>query len=330
MKLGDLDKSGRPRPEKIVGSEYKEYFDALIKSVGQVSDTSIVPLRFFNKQGKLNLGIDNYQIGENLFGGGDFATGPSTVVQALATGRKVAYEIQKTHRNVNYKEPIQEDRPRYNVFSGNHLEVTKSIEPLELSVEERTKNVDLEDISGLTINQIKEEANRCFNCGCVAVSPSDIGPALIALDATINTTKRSIKAEKFFRASLEGSTILDKNEIVKEIILDPIKPNTKQVYLKFAIRKTIDFNIVSVAAVITYDDSGKKVSDACIVLGGVAPVPLKSQIATDFLKGKYIEEESAEEAAAIVVKSARALSKNNYKIQIAKTLVKRAILKLRE
>jgi hypothetical protein len=52
-----------------------------------------------------------------------------------------------------------------------------------------------------------EEANRCLNCGCVAVNASDIAPALIALEAKIKTTRRTLDAEQFFDAQLLSSTV---------------------------------------------------------------------------------------------------------------------------
>ena len=99
---------------------------------------------------------------------------------------------------------------------------------------------------------------------------------------------------------------------------------TKQAFLKFRIRKAIDFAISSVATAITVEAGN--VSDASIVLGGVAPVPYKTTDAEDALKGNAINESTAEAAGAAAVKDAFALTKNAYLIQITKTLVKRAIL----
>jgi CO/xanthine dehydrogenase FAD-binding subunit len=71
---------------------------------------------------------------------------------------------------------------------------------------------------------------------------------------------------------------------------------------------------------------GDRVTDARIVLGAVAPVPLRAREAEGFLRGKVPTEEIAEAAAAIAVNETNPLSKNKYKIQVARTLVKRAIL----
>jgi CO/xanthine dehydrogenase FAD-binding subunit len=171
---------------------------------------------------------------------------------------------------------------------------------------------------------MKGEANRCFNCGCVAVSPSDLAPALIALRARIKTTSRTVSAEEFFTVGPKRSTILRPGELVTEIQIPAPRPGSKQVYLKFRTRKAIDFPIVGVAAVINVQ--AEKVTDARVVLGAVAPVPLRAREAEDFLRGKVLGEDVADKAAALALKGALPLGRNGYKAQIAKALVKRAIL----
>jgi xanthine dehydrogenase YagS FAD-binding subunit len=88
-------------------------------------------------------------------------------------------------------------------------------------------------------------------------------------------------------------------------------------------RKPIDFAMVSVASIISMADGICK--DARIVLGAVAPTPYRARAAEDVLRGKPLHE-AAEEAAETAVIEARPLSKNTYKIEITKALVKRAVL----
>ena len=156
---------------------------------------------------------------------------------------------------------------------------------------------------------------------CFAVCPSDTAIALAALDATIVTNQRSIPIGAFFEVL---GNVLNDDEIVTEIQVPTLKSGTKQTFIKFALRPTIDFAIVSVAVVIATEAG--KVSDARIVLGAVAPVPYRATDAEDALKGKAIGESVAETVAAAAVKDAVPLSDNKYKVQIAKTLVKRAVL----
>jgi xanthine dehydrogenase YagS FAD-binding subunit len=156
---------------------------------------------------------------------------------------------------------------------------------------------------------------------CFAVCPSDTAIALGALNAAIVTNKRSIPVLDFFK-DLENA--LEDDEIVTEVQVPEPKSGTKQVFLKFRTRKTIDFAISSVATAITVE--GGTVADARIVLGAVAPVPYRATDAEDALKGKAITELVAEAAGAAAVKKAMALSQNAYLIPLTKALVKRAIL----
>ena len=156
---------------------------------------------------------------------------------------------------------------------------------------------------------------------CFAVCPSDTAIALSALDATIVTSKRSIAIGDFYQVL---GTALDDDEMVTEVQIPAPEAGIKQKFLKFRIRKAIDFAIVSVATAITVE--GGTVSDARIVLGAVSPVPYRATDAENALKGTAISESSAEDAAANAVKDTIALPNNAYKVAIAKTMVKDAIL----
>ena len=197
--------------------------------------------------------------------------------------------------------------------------------------------------------------------GCVAVNPSDIAPALIVLDAKIKTTKRVIDAENFF--SVEGSrtTILDTDEIVREISLPLPDPLSKSAFIKYALRKSIDFPLVNCAALI-----GPTTARIC--LNAVFNKPYRAFAAEEVITGKLIEdtelhskvhrggdeeptqtyaavhqgeqrgtnkdgskkaawyEAIADAAGTAAVSGAKALPSNAYKVQIARVLVKRAIL----
>jgi xanthine dehydrogenase YagS FAD-binding subunit len=156
---------------------------------------------------------------------------------------------------------------------------------------------------------------------CFAVCPSDTAIALTALDATLVTTQRNIPIKDFF--TVLGNALKD-NEIITEVQVPAPKAGTKQAFLKFARRKAIDFAIASASVAIT--TTAGTVTDARIVLGGVAPVPYRATAAEDALKGKAFTAALAETAGVAAVKDAMPLANNKYKVQIAKTLVKRAIL----
>lgn len=160
--------------------------------------------------------------------------------------------------------------------------------------------------------------------GCLAVSPSDLAVALVALDARIITTTRSLPAELFFKATAMSSTVLQVEELIKEIQIPKPPAAAKQRYEKFTLREPVDFAIVSVASVLTLDNGVCK--DARIVLGAVAPEPVRVRNAEETVKGRTLDAGIAEEVANRALAGARPLKMNHYKVEIAKTLVKRAIL----
>ncbi len=156
---------------------------------------------------------------------------------------------------------------------------------------------------------------------CLAVNPSDTAPALVALNAKIKTNKGLIGAEKFWEMAVPGSTVLAPDEIVTEIQMPAPAAGVKSAYMKFAIRKSIDFPIVNCAAMI----GG---GHARICLNAVHNRPYRAMSAEEAIKGKAITEDSADAAGAAAVASAKALpgDRNKWKIPIAKAMVKRAIL----
>ena len=159
---------------------------------------------------------------------------------------------------------------------------------------------------------------------CWAVCPSDMAPALVALDARVKITgsdeERIVPLEEFYTVL---GNILKPNEIITDIWVPSLRPTTKQRYLKFRERKTIDFAISSVAVVITTEN--RVVTNARIVLGGIAPMPYRASGAEEVLKGETITESLAEIAARAAVSGANPLKNNAHKVPITETLVKRAI-----
>ena len=156
---------------------------------------------------------------------------------------------------------------------------------------------------------------------CLAVNPSDTAPALVALNAKIKTNKRLIEAEQFWDMVVPGSTVLAADEIVTEIQVPAPPAGVKSAFIKFAIRKSIDFPIVNCAASVG-------AGDARICLNAVYNKPYRAVEAEEIIKDKSIDEASADAAGAAAVASAKTLpgERNKWKIPIAKAMVKRSIL----
>lgn len=159
---------------------------------------------------------------------------------------------------------------------------------------------------------------------CFAVCPSDMAIALAALDAriTIASTKgeQTMPVADFFSPLGNG---LNRDEMVREITVPRCNGQERQTFLKFTLRKPVDFAVVSVAAVITAEK--ELCMDARIALGAVAPGPIRARKAEMLLDGRPLNEDAAREGAEQALSDAKPLSKNAYKIEIAKTLVERAI-----
>ena len=160
--------------------------------------------------------------------------------------------------------------------------------------------------------------------GCYAVHPSDTAPALIALNAKIKTSKRTLKAEDLFQVDVAKTTVLDSDEIVTEIQVPLPKAGSQSAFIKFAIRKSIDFPIVNCAAMIT-SKSGVVVA-ARICLNAIAVKPYRADKAEKTILKKRVDESLAEAAGAAAMVGSKPMEHNGYMVQIAKVLVKRTIL----
>ena len=140
----------------------------------------------------------------------------------------------------------------------------------------------------------------------------------------MKTTTRTLAAEDFFGTGLETTTVLAPGEVVTEVEIPAPPPGSVQRYLKFRIRNAIDFPIVGVAVSLTLER--ERVTAARVVLGAVAPLPLRARAVEEFLVGRALDEETAEAAGALAVRSVQPLGRNAFKVTIVRTLLRRALL----
>lgn len=165
------------------------------------------------------------------------------------------------------------------------------------------------------------------------VHPSDVAPALVALGATARISsgsrERTVPMDKFFvtpREDVRRENVLLANEILTAIEVPTAPAGSKAVYVKEMVREVWDFALCSVAAMVTVKEG--IVSDARIVLGGVAPIPYRAAKAEAALIGKPLNEANAAAAGVAAVDGARPLAKNGYKVPLTQAVVKRALLSL--
>jgi xanthine dehydrogenase YagS FAD-binding subunit len=165
------------------------------------------------------------------------------------------------------------------------------------------------------------------------VSPTSLGPPLIALGATLEITgpkkrTRALPVAEFFRtpeSADERENALDPNEVITRILI----PAGRLANATYEVRQRegLDWPLVTASVAFSRGrGSAKSAPKAQIVLGHVAPTPWRVPEAAALLDGQSVDEDLAARAAAAAVHSARPLSKNAYKVRLVQTAVKRAIL----
>jgi len=129
---------------------------------------------------------------------------------------------------------------------------------------------------------------------CYAVSSADTPPALIALNATVKLVSRkgarSISVKDLYTGDGKEPIALHPGEILTEIQLPPVTQQVS-IYLKYRIRKAIDFPLVGVAAQIRLDEKGNMCDEPKIILNAVAPAPIEVSEAQTYLKNSLLDQE---------------------------------------
>ncbi len=166
---------------------------------------------------------------------------------------------------------------------------------------------------------------------CVAVHPSDLAPALIALDAEVTlqsaNSSCTIPVADFFSPPTADRRVehqLEPGELIVEIRIPAQLQGARGVYLKMMDRQAWAFALVSAAAQLSLKDG--VVERARLVLGGVANVPWRVPAAEEALVGRPLTPETVAEAAARAVAGATPLAHNAYKVTMARELARRALL----
>jgi NADPH-dependent glutamate synthase beta subunit-like oxidoreductase len=307
-----FDAEGRFHPSYDPEQKMSVKCDQIILAIGQAAELEYADHTLRTDRGLI--AADHASLATSIkgvFAAGDVVYGPASVIQAIASGRKAAGAIE------NYLAEGKKRQPSAGTSIGKGLRLNErglQRSPRLAVTQDRTINRD----------EMQAEIYRCINCCCVAVNASDVSPVLVALGARIKTTRRTIPAENFFAARQFQSTVLERGEIVREIEIPLRESRNEQVYQKFRIRNSIDFPILSLASVLTRENGCLK--DVRMVLGAAAPVPLRLRAVEDYLCGKPANEETAAIAGGIAVQEAQPLAKSGFRIQIVRTLVKRAVL----
>ncbi|WP_291346047.1 FAD-dependent oxidoreductase [Desulfobacula sp.] len=172
--LGEMDDSGRRRPVNIPGSEFIIECDTLIPAIGQKTDLSwaeeSMPGLEITKYNRIKTHPGTLQTSlDNVFAGGDMVTGPATVIEAIAQGRKAAIGIDNFINKIEMDQDDHDTEINQGVNGEDYADI-----PINTLVEERAsvqcsdpeKRVQsFEEVEAtFTEEQAVKEAGRCLNC----------------------------------------------------------------------------------------------------------------------------------------------------------------------
>jgi len=166
---------------------------------------------------------------------------------------------------------------------------------------------------------------------CNASPSAETAPSLIALKSKVEIIGekglRVMPLEDFFVGP--GQSVLNSTELVTKFIIPPLPNNSAGAYLKHSPRKAMDTAIVGVGCVLSLDADKKKCIDSRIVLGAVAPIPLRATRAEAVISGKEITDQDIEGAGEEASKEAKPISdvrgSAEYRAEMVKLFVARAV-----
>ncbi len=182
------------------------------------------------------------------------------------------------------------DDVSYDVAGSLTIGAMTTIRTLEKSTEIARRHPIIAQAAGqLASMAIRNVATVGGNL-CNASPSADMVPALICLSATAAISgpdgERTVRVEDFITGP--GATVLRRGELLTGINVPAVPSNTGAVYLKHSIRGTTDLAVIGVGAVIRLEPQSAVCQDAAVVLGAVAPTPLRASKAAGVIKGTVI------------------------------------------
>jgi len=200
----------------------------------------------------------------------------------------------------------------------------------ESSIVKKRCPILVEAVSQMASTQIRNIASIGGNL-CNAVPSADSAPPLMALGAKLKLVSpkkvRTILVEDFFKSP--DKTVLSPGELVTEVLIPPARSGEFWAYLKHTLRSEMDLAIVGVAAYLAIDSKRHICKDIKIVLGAVAPVPMRARKAEAVLRGETLSDELIENAAQIASEESKPIddirSTAKYRREMVKVFTRRAI-----
>jgi NADH-quinone oxidoreductase subunit F len=163
LKLGEVDLSGRRKPESMEGSEFIQAFDTILCAIGQQPE--------IDSSFDLPLGKGNTIVSDpdslateikGVYAGGDAVSGPASVIEAIASGRQAAISIDRyLGGDGNIDEKLVESKS--NVIPFGETTEKPRVNMPKLPVNKRVNNFDIVEL-GYNSDSAIEEAGRCLKC----------------------------------------------------------------------------------------------------------------------------------------------------------------------
>jgi carbon-monoxide dehydrogenase medium subunit len=248
--------------------------------------------------------------------------------QPLAGGTDLLVELKEQLRQaecvVNIKKIPGIDRLSFDPQSGLRIGALVTAREIEMSevVQEKYPSL-LQAVRELGSIQVRNRATIIGNV-CRASPSADTLPPLIADGAVVSIHgaggTRRLLLEEFFTGP--GKTVLKPEELVTGITVPAPAPGTGKVYLKHGRRKAMELATVGVA--VSLNDP-----DVRIVLGAVAPTPIRARKAEDLLRGRKWNGELLKRAAQAAAEEARPIgnvrASAEYRREMVAVLTRRAL-----
>lgn len=168
---------------------------------------------------------------------------------------------------------------------------------------------------------------------CRAAPCAETAPPLLVYEAQVCLVgpdgERAIPVGEFFTGP--GQTDLARGEVLTEIRIPPSPPRSGAAYFRHSVRLIMDLAIVNVAAFVVLDGTGQSIADSRIVLGSVAPTPIRATRAEQALSGQPISPAILEQAAELAAQESRPISDvrstEDYRRSMVRLFTRRALEK---
>jgi CO/xanthine dehydrogenase FAD-binding subunit len=221
------------------------------------------------------------------------------------------------------------DYIKYDEGDGLAIGALATIHAVETSpIIQQKFSVLAQAASSMASTQVRNRGTVAGNI-CNAVPSADSAPALLTLEARVTLIskegERIVSLENFFTGPNE--TVLTDTELLAEIQIPNLPPNSRGVYVKLTPRRSMDLAVVGVAAVVIAEDGVCK--DIRIGLGAVAPTPIRAKRAEDTIRGQQFTGELIERSAKTAADESCCIDDHRasaeYRRRMVQALVGRAI-----